>query len=417
MKYTLEALNAIITSDGGLLVGELPKLHKEARIHFTCKCGKTHDKSFRYLKVSGMLCADCTMTSRKQKCEKTNLERYNTTCTLQAESIKKKAEETCLKRHGAKNPFLSESVKEKIKKTNVEKYGAENPFGSEALKQKLRNTCKTKYGTEFPMQNKDVAAKTKATNMDKYGVPVSSQAECVKEKARQTNMEVYGCEHHSIPEVLGKAKITNMDKYGVEHTFQAECVKEKIKETMMDRYGVEHNMQSTMFKEKAIETNLAKYGVSYPLQSKDIQEKAYSTNIERYGVKHVTQSPEIQEKSQKKGLRFKEYLMPSGEMRKVQGYEPFALNMLLKEFAESDIITSRKEVPRINYTTSDNVEHYYFPDIWIKSINKLIEVKSTWTYQLHKETNALKWEASKKAGYMIECWAFDAKGVCATYTL
>jgi hypothetical protein len=157
--------------------------------------------------------------------------------------------------------------------------------------------------------------------------------------------------------------------------------------------------------------------VDHPLKDPTVLQKHYDTNIERYGVKHATQSVEIQEKIQKKGLRFKEYLMPSGEMRKVQGYEPFALNMLVKEFAESDIITCRKEVPRINYTTSDNVEHYYFPDIWIKPINKLIEVKSTWTYQLHKETNALKWEASKKAGYVIECWAFDARGVCTTYTL
>lgn len=154
-------------------------------------------------------------------------------------------------------------------------------------------------------------------------------------------------------------------------------------------------------------------GVDHPLKSHEVLQKQYATNLERYGVKHAIQSPEIQEKAQKKGLRFKEYTTPSGRVWKVQGYEPMALDILLKDFAEDDIVTSHKEVPRIIYTTADGVEHYYFPDVWIKSCNKLIEVKSTWTYKLHEETNDLKWKAAKKAGHDIECWIFDAKGQLA----
>jgi len=61
-------------------------------------------------------------------------------------------------------------------------------------------------------------------------------------------------------------------------------------------------------------------------------------------------------------------------------------------------------VPRICY---DNNTRYYFPDIWIESENKIIEVKSDWTYKLHKESNIKKQEATVKAGYLFEFWVFD----------
>ncbi len=99
--------------------------------------------------------------------------------------------------------------------------------------------------------------------------------------------------------------------------------------------------------------------------------------------------------------------MPSGEIRKVQGYEPYALDMLINDYLEDDIITSRKNIPRIEYKMEDNKSHYYFPDIWIKSINKLIEVKSSWTYKLHQSLNECKWNAAKEKGYLMECWIFD----------
>jgi hypothetical protein len=201
-----------------------------------------------------------------------------------------------------------------------------------------------------------------------------------------------------------------MEKHGVEYTFQAESVKEKIKASNMELYGVEFNMQRQDVVEKVKTNNISKYGVSHPLKMESYKEKVKNTNIQKYGVKHAMQSKEIQEKSQKNGLRYKDYTTPSGQVWKVQGYEPHALDILTKEYEEEDIITSRKDVPRIQYTTPDNTLHYYFPDIWIKSINKLIEVKSSWTYKLHETINELKWNAATREGYQMECWIFDKKG-------
>ena len=101
--------------------------------------------------------------------------------------------------------------------------------------------------------------------------------------------------------------------------------------------------------------------------------------------------------------------MPSGAVRRVQGYEPFALDDLLKLYTEEQIITQRKHIPRIPYSV-DSKKCYYFPDIYIPHENKIIEVKSTWTLNINPEIIDAKAEATTAAGYTYELWCFNAKG-------
>lgn len=261
------------------------------------------------------------------------------------------------------------------------------------------------------MQNPIIATKTKLTNLQKYGVEVSSKAECVKKKAIETNMIIYGKPHHIIPEIIEKAKNTNIRTYGVPYVFQSEAIKDKIRNTHLKKYGVPHNMLVPKIKEKKHKTCLIKYGTTHHLKNKRILEKQVKTNMLRYGVPNVNQSSKIQSKSQKSGLCYKSYTTPNGEIRKVQGYEPRALDILFKvmKFSESEIITDRGKVPRIAYTSNEK-SHYYFPDIYIPSENKIIEVKSTWTYSLHQQINCLKWKASIDAGFTCEFWVFTRTG-------
>lgn len=407
-SYNLETLKKLVKESDASLIGELPKLKKDTRINFICRCGNEDSKTFARIKETGVLCKSCTMIQRRERREKTNLEKYGATCTLQSDSIKKKAEETCLARYGVVNVLKAKEIREKIKNTNLEKYGAENPFASEVIKTKLRETCKIKYGSEFPMMNPEISAKTKATNLEKYGVEVSSKADCVKEKAKETNLLIYGNTHHVIPEIIEKGKRTNIMHYGVPWSFQSQLIKEKIKTTLKLRYGVDHSSKIPSVIEKRIETSLRKYGVKFPMQNHFIKSKQIDSVLRKYGVPYVNQSPLVQAKSQKKGLRYKTYITPNGEVRKVQGYEPRALDILFKthKLAESDVITDRGAVPRISYN-SNNKLHYYFPDIYIPSQNKLIEVKSSWTVKLHSATNCLKWNASVASGYVCEVWVFD----------
>jgi hypothetical protein len=79
----------------------------------------------------------------------------------------------------------------------------------------------------------------------------------------------------------------------------------------------------------------------------------------------------------KNQFEFKKYTRPSGKVINYQGYENIGLNELVQIYNEDDIINDRYQVPIINYTNK-NKEHKYYPDIYIKSENKIIEIKSEW---------------------------------------
>ena len=63
----------------------------------------------------------------------------------------------------------------------------------------------------------------------------------------------------------------------------------------------------------------------------DYLNKIKQTNLERYGVEYPQQNPEIAEKASKNSYRKKTYILPSGKQILCQGYEPLALDKLIKE--------------------------------------------------------------------------------------
>ena len=101
--------------------------------------------------------------------------------------------------------------------------------------------------------------------------------------------------------------------------------------------------------------------------------------------------------------------MPSGDIRKVQGYEPFALTKLLEHYTEDQLKTSVKNVPRIQYKVNGK-KRYHFPDIFIPHENKLVEVKSTWTFKNKADNVLLKKKTAEEQGFLYEIWCFDGKG-------
>ena len=138
-------------------------------------------------------------------------------------------------------------------------------------------------------------------------------------------------------------------------------------------------------------------------------EKRKQTNIERFGYENPAQHPETFEKIQESAKRFKYYTMPSGEVRKIQGYEAFALDELVQIYSEEQIKTNRKDVGRIKYTMN-GAEKYYNPDIGIPHENKLIEVKSKFTYTIEQEKIKCKGDTCKALGYSYEIWIYDVRG-------
>jgi len=134
--------------------------------------------------------------------------------------------------------------------------------------------------------------------------------------------------------------------------------------------------------------------------------------LEKYGVEHPSQNQEIMEKQIKSSYYLKDYKLPSGELIKIQGYEHYALDELLKceNINENDIITGSKNVPIVWYNDAADKKHRHYVDIYIPLQNKCIEVKSTWTFKMQKETIFLKQNAAKEVGYLYEIWVYDNKG-------
>jgi hypothetical protein len=119
-----------------------------------------------------------------------------------------------------------------------------------------------------------------------------------------------------------------------------------------------------------------------------------------------------QKSNQKNAYKSKEYIFPSGRTERIQGYEHFMLNELLEKenILENDIIVNRKEVPIVWYEDKNGKKRRYFVDCYVKSQNRCIEVKSTWTYKMKKYNIFLKQQALKDAGYKCEIWVYNSKG-------
>jgi hypothetical protein len=310
----------------------------------------------------------------------------------------------------------NKSVQKRLqtKNTNLEKYECENVFQNENIKLKSQKSCMEKYGTKHHLQNLKIKEKLKKTNFEKYGTEYVSQNQEIKEKIKKTNLERYNAEYiFKNEDFKNKMKELNLEKYGCENVFQNENIKKKIKKSNLEKYGFEYISQIQEIKEKIKETNLKKYGVSNPMQSEKVKTKSKNTCMEKYGVEHPMQNTEIFEKQQKSSFLNKKYILPSGSEINVQGYEPFALNILLKKYNESEIITSAKQINNLigkSYYTLNRKKHIYYPDIYIPKENKIIEVKSNYTYKKELKENNKKRNSIINKNIIFEFWIFDTNG-------
>jgi hypothetical protein len=147
------------------------------------------------------------------------------------------------------------------------------------------------------------------------------------------------------------------------------------------------------------------------LQSQEVKTKSKQTSLDKYGVEYPMQHPEVSEKSSAKSYKLKSFTFPCNNTIQVQGYEPYLLDILVKEgYTFDDIITKRTEVPEIWYNKNTKKCRYYC-DVYIPKTNTIYEVKSTWTYKKDIEDIPLKKQACLDAGYKFELYVFDSKGI------
>lgn len=188
--------------------------------------------------------------------------------------------------------------------------------------------------------------------------------------------------------------------------------RDRRKKTCIERYGVDTvinkpNIREKCLKkaaskesrEKAKQTVQYRYGVDNISQINEVKLKKEQTFLKNYGVRHINQSS--YHNTFKNSLRYKDYTMPSGIIRKYQGYENRLLDELLLQYSEDEILTNRKDMPKFIYFF-EGKERRYFPDAYIPKTNTIYEVKSKYTMKINEYRNELKFQSVIDSGYNFE---------------
>jgi hypothetical protein len=300
--------------------------------------------------------------------------------------------------------------------TMLERYGVVYALQSNTIKQKKNNTCLDKYGEVVVSKTTFAKEKVKTTNLKKYGVEHTLQVQEIRNKGAETMKELYGSEHAiQNPEIKEKRVKTNIDRFGVENALQNPEVLQRRKETNLERYGIDEILKIKQIQEQIKNTMIETYGAANPLKCPEIKAKKDKTCEELYGDKDIMHNSEIFEKVVISAFKRKEYRLPSGKIIMYQGYENIAYNKLLETIGEDDFTNDFKKMPKIIYTLNDK-SHRYYPDIYISSQNRIIEVKSPYTFNKCLEKNKCKMKQCIKDGIKFEFWICDTKQVIKIIT-
>ena len=215
-------------------------------------------------------------------------------------------------------------------------------------------------------------------------------------------------EAHNRPDVIERHRCAAKDNWKNEN-FRTSLIK------TMNSDETKNKKNESMKKTLAKPDILQKYSDSKKMlwKQESYREKQINTIKERWAdpeyknrqselIKERWADPEYADKHIKSLYKYKDFVLPSGKIIKLQGYEPLVLIELLKKYEEADIIIGPKnihgEIGKILYI-ENGVERSYYPDFYIKSTNTIYEVKSTWTYEKWKERNECKKQACLKKGH------------------
>jgi len=387
-----------------------------------CKiCNAEYDTDIINRAYCSINCKRIFYENRTADRRKRNFELYGTYEITQSDEMKRKISETkknysedrkkeimdkkiktCLNNFRVECSFQSEAVKDKIHNVIKEKYNVDNVSQSDDIKQKKKETCMRNWGVDVPLKSEKI--KNKVT--DCWKNKSNEELDDIKQKHIDYNQKEYGVDYFSqTNEFKDKFKETWKNKSEEE----LELIKQKHIDTNQKKYNTNWFMQTEEYKEKIKQACQERYNVDNVFQDEKVKEKSKATCMERYGVENPTQNEEIFDKAQKNSHKWKPYNLPSGKVIKLQGYEWVYLNKYFElGNKEEDIIPHPKQniIGKIWYYTEDGKKHRYFPDFYIPKDNKIIEVKSTWTYSNPKKPEKLQKNLLKEQSCLDRGFAF-----------
>jgi len=207
----------------------------------------------------------------------------------------------------------------------------------------------------------DICGNKRSTTYQDYNIKIEYDGkyyccECMKEKRKTIVKNKYGVDNvFQLKESIDKADKTRLEKYG-NHKYRND---EKRNKTILKNYGCVNVFQNEKIKEKSCQTNIKNLGVSYPQQNKNVFER-----------------------SLKKGLKIEYW---NEELYSQGSYE----KDFLKHCNELNIIHLISKPKSIEYFDGNN-KCYYHSDFYMKSLNLIIEIKSSYWMKKLYELNKLK---------------------------
>jgi hypothetical protein len=217
---------------------------------------------------------------------------------------------------------------------------------------------------------------------------------------RETPIQ-YCCNQCSITHTLPYKLETNNKRYGGNSPAASPTVISKMEQTMYDRHGVTNISKSSKIKEKKRIKSQEKFGTDNPSQAQEIKDKLSDIALS----KSPDERAEIMKKAIKSSKLKKEYTLPSGEIVLVQGAEPMAIDYLLTQYDEADLLIGTSNTPHLHYIDKIGKERRYYPDLYVKSTNTIFEVKTDFIFYRDVDNNFRKAEAARSAGYNFK-WLF-----------
>ena len=195
-------------------------------------------------------------------------------------------------------------------------------------------------------------------------------------------------------------KNTNLIKYGSITPLTNKHIKEKSNKTMIKKYGVDNiskvesiKEDRSIFMKNEYEKNhklfVDKYKVSNPSKLDWVKEKKKKTTLKNWGVENPSQNSFIFEKSQKSGKKIKQH--ENGIWYRGT-YEKDFLDLCLANNIKVE------KGPTINFRYK-NKNKCYHSDFFLPDKNLIVEIKSSYYYEMFKDLNENKKRETENAGY------------------
>ena len=241
----------------------------------------------------------------------------------------------------------------------------------------------------YACSNKCATTKNERTNLELFGVTNVSKNEMIKNKKVETFKKNYGVDQGFLSASIKEKIVKTFNlKYNANNPFYNTDIKEKIKNTILKKYGVDNPFKSSIIKDKIKETLLKKYGVDNPTKSEFIREKSRITCLIKYGFDSPMKNKDVYSKYIKNSFSIKNY----NDLSYQSTYE---LDFLQFCYDNNIIIENGKSLEYL----FNNKERVYYPDFYYKPLNLIVEIKSTYIYNLHLEQNLIKAQTCIDKGY------------------